>query len=557
MSDEPHPLPGAQQASTGVTSHLDYSSPSAAGRPGARALGGRRCPHCGGLASVHASVCPACGENLKARTGMIRCRYCGERSPAELALCPHCGRELASAPPPVLTWGIPALLVVLFVAALASQLDGSNPVAWAQTRLSMARPSAEDGANRGFVVVMTPVPPDEEEVTAGEDAVAEAVAESDAVALAESVDDAGTDVEAAPDGEAVAAAVALSAEEPVVAPADEQPVEQTEGQPAQAAGAQPLEQPADPSAEAALAAVTETQEPEAASVALPTATPVPAATNTPPPTATTAATMPQTAQVVAASAAAGRAAAGELPTATPTRTTQPAPTSTWTPLPEPTATPAPTDTSTQTPAPVPTYQIRRGDTLIMVARRHEVSLEDLMLANNIDAQDAFTIQPGQVLVIPTGGYQPPVTPTPLPTATATPTVPPAATAIPPTPRPASAFRLDAPVLRSPESGTPMSCSAPSSLVWLPVSYMRAEDKYVLHLGFVNGRMDDGQEIVIWVLEQPRPANLTSWDMDASLCSLAPQEFGRQWRWYVEAVEEVDGKLVSISPPSETWQFSWN
>ena len=136
MSDEPHPLPGAQQASTGVTSHLDYSSPSAAGRPGARALGGRRCPHCGGLASVHASVCPACGENLKARTGMIRCRYCGERSPAELALCPHCGRELASAPPPVLTWGIPALLVFCVPAVVS---------AW------FARRAASRGDRRGWV----------------------------------------------------------------------------------------------------------------------------------------------------------------------------------------------------------------------------------------------------------------------------------------------------------------------------------------------------------------------------------------------------------------------
>ncbi len=360
MSDEPHPLPGAQQASTGVTSHLDYSSPSAAGRPGARALGGRRCPHCGGLASVHASVCPACGENLKARTGMIRCRYCGERSPAELALCPHCGRELASAPPPVLTWGIPALLVVLFVAALASQLDGSNPVAWAQTRLSMARPSAEDGANRGFVVVMTPVPPDEEEVTAGEDAVAEAVAESDAVALAESVDDAGTDVEAAPDGEAVAAAVALSAEEPVVAPADEQPVEQTEGQPAQAAGAQPLEQPADPSAEAALAAVTRdtgTRGRQCGAADGYARRRRRQIRRRPRQRRPRRCRKPRRSWRLAQPPAGLRL--GSCPRRRRREQRNLAPTSTWTPLPEPTATPAPTDTSTQTPAPVPTYQIRR------------------------------------------------------------------------------------------------------------------------------------------------------------------------------------------------------
>ena len=138
-----------------------------------------------------------------------------------------------------------------------------------------------------------------------------------------------------------------------------------------------------------------------------------------------------------------------------------------------------------------------------------------------------------------------------------PAVSPTATPALPTPLPAPALRLDAPALRSPEPGTPVSCSAPTSLVWLPVPFMRAEDKYVLHLGFVNGRTDEGQEIVIWVLEQPRPANLTSWDMDASLCSLAPQEYGRQWRGYVEAAEEIDGKLIPVSPTSEIWQFSWN
>lgn len=87
--------------------------------------------------------------------------------------------------------------------------------------------------------------------------------------------------------------------------------------------------------------------------------------------------------------------------------------------------------------------------------------------------------------------------------------------------------------------------------------MRPTDKYVLHLGFVNGRTDDNRDIVIWILEQPRPANVTSWDMDASLCSVASQEHGRQWRWYVEATEESGGKLVPVSPPSATWTFSWN
>ncbi len=77
---------------------------------------------------------------------MIRCRYCGGAHRLSWRCARIAARTGVTAPPPVLTWGIPALLVVLFVAALASQLDGSNPVAWAQTRLSMARPSAEDEA---------------------------------------------------------------------------------------------------------------------------------------------------------------------------------------------------------------------------------------------------------------------------------------------------------------------------------------------------------------------------------------------------------------------------
>lgn len=478
---------------------------------------------------------------------MIRCRRCGERAPSELALCPHCGRELLPAPPRLVTWGVPSLLVVLFMAALVGQLDGRNPITWAQTRLSSAGTGAGETANRGIVVVMTPVPADEEE--AGDDALAEAAQAEEPVAVADVAaveeDQAGAQ---APVVEAATETVALSVAEAAPEPEQpaEQPIEQPVEQPVESEAVQPVEQVPEQPAEPEVAETPEEQAAEGESVTLPTATPVPAATNTPL-AAAIAAVTPEAAVAVVASAAAGKAATAGLPTATPTKQAPPTPT----------ATEAPTEPPTLTPA--PTYQIRRGDTLIVVARRHEVSLEDLMLANGIDAQDAFTIQPGQILVIPTEGYQPPATPTPEATATATtaPAVPPTATPALPTPLPTPALRLDAPALRSPEPGTPVSCSAPTSLVWLPVPFMRAEDKYVLHLGFVNGRTDEGQEIVIWVLEQPRPANLTSWDMDASLCSLAPQEYGRQWRWYVEAAEEIDGKLIPVSPTSEIWQFSWN
>ena len=473
---------------------------------GARVLGGRRCPNCGELAPTHASVCPACGEGLKARAAMIRCRRCGRHAPSELALCPYCGRELAPAPARLLTWGVPSLLVALFLILVAGQLNGRNPIAWSRAGLSRVALGNGGQANRGIVVVMTPVP-------AGE-------------------------MEASVEPGMVQIAVVNPEEESVAAP--------VEPEQAEAAPVEPEVAPV---------------EPEAAPVEPETAPAEAAASGevAPLPTATTSATeesAPKTeeAQVMAAGAVGSSPADLALPTATPTQ--EPLPTLTSAPP----ATPAPTDTPTQTPAPMPTYQIRKGDTLIMVARRHDVLLEDLMSANDLDSQEAFTIQPGQILVIPVNGLTPPVTPpvtpTPLPTLapTDTPVASPAPTS---TPVPKTTFRLDAPALRSPESGAPLSCAEPTSLVWASIPFMRPTDKYVLHLGFVNGRTDDNRDIVVWIMEQPRPANATSWDMDASLCSVAPQEFGRQWRWYVEAAEEAGGKLVPVSPPSAIWTFSWN
>ena len=54
---------------------------------------------------------------------------------------------------------------------------------------------------------------------------------------------------------------------------------------------------------------------------------------------------------------------------------------------------------------MPTYQIQRGDTLIVVARKNDVSVEDLMRVNGITAAEAFTIQPGQELLIPVEGSE--------------------------------------------------------------------------------------------------------------------------------------------------------
>ncbi len=67
---------------------------------------------------------------------------------------------------------------------------------------------------------------------------------------------------------------------------------------------------------------------------------------------------------------------------------------------------------------------------------------------------------------------------------------------------------------------------------------------------------DGTATITWVLQQSQPANNPSWTTDSDLCGLAPQQLGRQWRWYVEVVEDRNGRAVAVSPASPLWGFSW-
>ena len=79
-----------------------------------RSAATRPCPSCNSAVSLGAALCPACGESLPARDKQIRCRRCNNRALAALRVCPHCGRTLQPAPPRLVTWGGPLLLVVLF-----------------------------------------------------------------------------------------------------------------------------------------------------------------------------------------------------------------------------------------------------------------------------------------------------------------------------------------------------------------------------------------------------------------------------------------------------------
>ncbi|GAP62020.1 hypothetical protein ARMA_0443 [Ardenticatena maritima] len=128
----------------------------------------------------------------------------------------------------------------------------------------------------------------------------------------------------------------------------------------------------------------------------PTATPVPSATPTPTPRPTRTATRAPVPTATATPHATSAPTTTPTPTMTPTET----PSATPTALP-PTATPTPTPTPTVAATPTPfVYVVQQGDTLLGIAQRFGVTVEDLRLANRLTS-DILRI--GQELIIPREG----------------------------------------------------------------------------------------------------------------------------------------------------------
>lgn len=560
-----------------------------------RAAATRLCPTCNASVSIHATICPVCGDGLPSRNQQIRCRRCGKKASSALVVCPHCGRELHPAPPRLFTWGAPLALVALFSVALFVQMGSVSPTRWVFRQVDRAAafvsaigdqlqpdltvtlqlPAAEENAELLSQPQFPPLPD-------GLDRPEDSAAQQDEF---ENTPPASSNNESTtPESDATVEAAAT------LPPAEEEVPSET---PTEAPTATPTEEP------------TFTPEPTPTSTATSaslTSTGVLTPTFTPTVTATAPAGNQSTAQpLVAASAITATATATQSITTTSTPLLA---------LLLPTATP---------PAPTPTpntYIIRAGDTLFEIAMANGISLSALLAANELTEDDVYTIQPGDRIIIPDPNA--PLQATAIPTATPTPAqggfiytvqpgdtlmaigmrfgvnlqrildannltlaqarilrpgqqliIPgdappgsPTPTVAPVTPSPTSAtaaasIRLDAPVLRTPEDRVSVKCGAGEQLVWNPVAAIQPTDLYLVHLGYVNGHTPDGDEQIVWVIQQPRPANVTLWQLDDTLCGLAPLELGRQWRWYVEVVEKgPDGTLRSVSPPSEMWGFNW-
>lgn len=495
------------------------------------ATGSHQCPNCGAWTPIGSSICAECGVRIQPKPQKIRCRLCGANAPATLVICPHCGRELQSAPSRIFSWGAPTVLVVLALLILAPRWEGGNPLRWVQSSF---------GAGRTWVNEMAQQLDPQITISTLPATVAEGQVIDNGSILA-------TDNPVDP---LAGSGDSNNTSEQVTAPATSVPASQDANQapPVEAAIITPTTTLVEPTATATVPAVvqpTATTAPQATATATTApSTPTSPASATPRQPSSSAivdalpvVTTPDNALIAAGVTTNSIGTAGTILQPTPTL-----------PLPMP----AP-PTATATPAAV-TYTIKAGDTPAEIAGRFGITVNELLAANGLSLNDARRLRVGQVLTI---GAEATPAPTLTPTtasATATPTLPTAPTA---TSTPAATVRVDAPVLRSPENGSFLSCNSANSLIWLPVAYIRESDQYLLHLGFLAGYNGDGSEQVTWVLEQWRPANVTLWDLDNGLCSLAPQAYGREWRWYVEVVEAAGSGWQPVSPPSAIGRFSWN
>ena len=493
-----------------------------------------------------------------------------------LVVCPHCGRELQPAPPRLLTWGAPLVLVAFFGAVLFAQMGGASPLAWSQRQIErVATFVGNIGDQLQLDLSITTEPLEENFVERSiQPSQPQEVADADGV----------TDALALSENEGIE-----NSEPSLDAGATPEPAEESAPPPTEAPTETPVDTPT--------SAPTSTE-------ASPTETPTEAPSSTPISTPTVRASGGVTPSVVAANTASITAtttpevqAALTLPTPTP-----PAPTATpkihriragdtlfeialandvslavllaanglteddvYTIqpgdeiiIPDPNATVEPPATATPTPAPTRgsiTHTVQPGDTLMAIGLRYGVNLQRILDANGMTLAQARTLRPGQELIIP---GDTPLTSTPTNTPTLQPTVAmtiPTATST--SAAKTGATRLDPPTLRAPENRVSVKCGAGERLVWNAVPFIQPTDVYVVHLGYVNGRDANGVDQIVWVIAQQRPSNVTLWQLDDALCGLAPLEYGREWRWYVDVAERsVDGTLTSVSPASELWSFTW-
>ncbi len=463
-------------------------------------------------------VCPNCGAAAQRPDAVIRCRHCHRRVRSNLAVCPHCGRSVQAWRPDL---PFAAAAVLILVALWLGFGNGGNLLDRARTRLVALLPPPITPAPL-VVLLDTPTPED-----IGDIPIASLIEEPDVVEIAPL--EAITDVETLVTTEPLSTTEAISVTEPVSLT---NPVTTT------VVTATVLAATATPTSAPTATAIPASPTPS------PTSPPSRTPTATRPPATPTRGRTPSTPTATPTRIARATASPTPRPAVTPSATLRasPRPTQTPTSPPPPTATPSATLRASPTSAPAAdTYIVRAGDTLLSIAQSVGRTVEALAAFNNI--ADPRALRVGQVLRIPPPDYAPPTAApaTPAPTSTRTPTPAPAAT---PTP----AVAIPAPTLIEPgDNASFKGADAIIYLRWQNVGGLTEGVANMLHIGVLVG-----PDAIEWRYIEPQ-GQATDFKVPAWLFGQAPQEYGRTYVWYVQAVSGT----APVSPPSAQRRFFWD
>ncbi len=243
--------------------------------------------------------------------------------------------------------------------------------------------------------------------------------------------------------------------------------------------------------------------------------------------------------------------AGQAKEATPTvQATEPP---TQAPQPTPTGTPPP---PTPTPQPL-VHVVEPGESLLSIAQRFGIAVEDLIAANSITQGDVLRV--GQELVIP-GVPAPTAEATPAPSeAPAQPTTEPAGA---PTETPAASETPATQPTPQPTVTAALEFPAPNLLNPPDGSVFGAED-ILLNWSSVGLLGDDTWYVVkIWTDDPNQPTPATGWTRTTAwripVSSRPPADAASHtFHWSITVMRAVEGQeAVAVSPVSETRSFEW-
>jgi LysM repeat protein len=262
-----------------------------------------------------------------------------------------------------------------------------------------------------------------------------------------------------------------------------------------------------------------------------------------------------TATTIAAQSATPTATFTVTPSPSPTATATWTPTRTPTPMPTamPTAMPTRTAKPTRTPSPTPTatatpiiYVIKKGDSLLAIARQFGVTVAEIQQINGI--ADPRRLRVGQAIIIPAGAQQGGSAAIPS-SALATPSESPLLTVSPTV----TSTPFPAPTLLSPADGQVFPTDAQIALMWQSLGSLSLDEYYVITVAYTHngGTWYDDK---VWTQE-------TNWMLTEHNYLLELSDDGR-FQWYVQVMQQTGtdetGKPIGIlrSPKSKVRTVIW-